>query len=62
MCIVDVGSFEVLSDHGDTTEDTVVFDESSECTGTGTVTTCLLVQGDKDIKARRNTLRDHILT
>ena len=59
MCIVDLGSFEVLSDHGDTTEDTVVFDESQESAGTGTVSTCFLVQGEKDIKARRNTLRDH---
>ena len=28
--IIDVGSFEVLSDHGDTTEDDIVVDASSE--------------------------------
>ena len=57
--IIDLGSFEVLSDHGETTEDDVVVDESSE-ESTGTLPLLppvSLVQGDEDFKARRNALR-----
>ena len=54
--IIDLGSFEVLSDHGETKEDDVVADESSE--ENATVAISFLAQGNKDFKARRNALRE----
>ena len=52
--IFDLGSFEVVSDHGDTVEDDFVVDESSEeFTDHATVATCFLTQRDKEFKTRR---------
>ena len=53
---IDLGSFEVLSDHGDTEEDDVVVDESSEeaTVSMPPLPTCSMVQQDKDIKAHRD--------
>ena len=49
---IDLGSFKVLSDHGDTVEDDADADESSEATRImQTAATCFLVQGDRDFEA-----------
>ena len=50
-------SCEVLSDHGDTIEDDVVDDESSEVS-TGTIPPLPPVSWFKETRARRNALRD----
>ena len=51
--VVDLGSFEVLSDHGDTFEEYVVVDESSE-ESTGTVPPLPPVSWFKRTKTQRH--------